>query len=128
MLFCCLHLSGNGWLVGGASNTGGAVLRQYFSNEQLQQLTQQMDISKSSGLAYYPLTKPGERFPVNDPQLQPQLEPRPADDALFLHGVCEGEGLWRQRRGCVRVPNCMSENMSTCVTLPLPTNIMCVTV
>lgn len=26
---------------------------------------------------------------VNDPQLQPRLEPRPADDAQFLQGVFE---------------------------------------
>lgn len=41
-------------------------------------------------LGYYPLTKAGERFPVADPTLQPALEPRPSDDALFLHGLLEG--------------------------------------
>lgn len=37
----------------------------------------------------------GERFPVNDPALQPRLTPRPDDDAVFLgafliraHGCC----------------------------------------
>jgi sugar (pentulose or hexulose) kinase len=78
--------TGDSWLVGGASNTGGAVLKQFFSGEQLQQLSSQIDPSCPSGLDYYPLTKPGERFPVNDPQLQPRLEPRPAGDALFLQG------------------------------------------
>ncbi|MEM8761995.1 MAG: FGGY-family carbohydrate kinase, partial [Pseudomonadota bacterium] len=43
-----------------------------------------------SGLDYYPLPKPGERFPVSDPDLAPRLEPRPADDAAFLHGLLEG--------------------------------------
>lgn len=87
---CCALLvsPGNSWLVGGASNTGGAVLRQYFTSEQLQQLSAKIDPSQPSGLHYYPLTKPGERFPVNDPQLQPQLAPRPADDAQFLQGGC----------------------------------------
>lgn len=37
-------------------------------------------------LDYYPLTKPGERFPVNDPAMQPRLTPRPEDDARFLQG------------------------------------------
>jgi sugar (pentulose or hexulose) kinase len=78
--------AGDSWLVGGASNTGGAVLKQFFSGEQLQQLSSQIDPNRPSGLDYYPLTKPGERFPVNDPQLQPRLEPRPDDDALFLQG------------------------------------------
>ena len=27
---------------------------------------------------------------VNDPNLQPRMEPRPADDVLFLHGLLEG--------------------------------------
>jgi sugar (pentulose or hexulose) kinase len=83
----CLFASGDSWLVGGASNTGGAVLRQHFSNEQLQQLTQRINLSQPSGLDYYPLVGPGERFPVNDPGMQPRLELRPEDDALFLQGV-----------------------------------------
>lgn len=79
--------TGDQWLVGGASNTGGAVLKQFFSNDQLAHLSAQINADQPSGLDYYPLTKPGERFPVNDPQLQPRLEPRPADDAVFLQGV-----------------------------------------
>lgn len=30
---------------------------------------------------------PGERFPVNDPNLQPRLSPRPQNDVLFLHSL-----------------------------------------
>jgi sugar (pentulose or hexulose) kinase len=81
--------SGDSWLVGGASNTGGAVLRQHFSNEQLQQLSQRINLSQPSRLDYYPLVGPGERFPVNDPGMQPRLEPRPEDDALFLQGATQ---------------------------------------
>lgn len=83
-------LSGDSWLVGGASNTGGAVLKQFFSSDQLQQLSSRIDPSRPSSLDYYPLTKPGERFPVNDPQLQPRLTPRPDDDAAFLQGAWAG--------------------------------------
>ncbi|MEM9755719.1 MAG: FGGY-family carbohydrate kinase, partial [Pseudomonadota bacterium] len=43
-----------------------------------------------SGLDYYPLLKPGERFPINDPDYPPRLMPRPEDDAVFLHGLLEG--------------------------------------
>lgn len=94
---------GDSWLVGGASNTGGAVLKQFFSSEQLQQLSSRIDTSQPCGLDYYPINKPGERFPVNDPQLQPRLDPRPADDAQFLQG---GLGLylqWRRLHGRVAV-------------------------
>jgi hypothetical protein len=71
---------------GGASNSGGAVLRSFFDDKQLAALTSQIDIAKPPGLGYYPLPKAGERFPVNDPGLQPRLTPRPDSDAAFLHG------------------------------------------
>lgn len=66
------HRLGDKWLVGGASNTGGAVLRQLFSNEQLQELSAQIDPSKPSPLDYYPLPKVGERFPEADPNKEPR--------------------------------------------------------
>lgn len=81
---------GNLWLAGGGSNSGGAVLRQFFSNEQLRELSQRIDPAQPSGLDYYPLPAPGERFPVCDPRLEPRLTPRPADNATFLHGLFEG--------------------------------------
>ncbi|KAK3270577.1 D-ribulose kinase [Cymbomonas tetramitiformis] len=77
------------WLVGGASNTGGVVLRDLFSNEELRMLSEKIDPDVASDLDYYPLMRPGERFPINDPELAPRLEPRPEDDAEFLHGILE---------------------------------------
>ena len=84
------HRVGSGWLVGGASNTGGGVLREFFSVDALATLSQQIDPAVTSPLDYYPLRVPGERFPINDPSLAPRLEPRPADDVEFLHGLLEG--------------------------------------
>jgi sugar (pentulose or hexulose) kinase len=84
------HRFGNLWLAGGASNTGGAVLRQFFGDDDLARLSSAIDPSQASGLDYYPLPRPGERFPVNDPQLAPRLEPRPRDAAAFLHGLLDG--------------------------------------
>ncbi|RZM82332.1 FGGY-family carbohydrate kinase [Leptolyngbya iicbica] len=84
------HRLGDLWLVGGASNTGGAVLRQYFTDEELASLSQQIDSDRPSPLDYYPLPRPGERFPINDPQLLPRLSPRPADPTDFLQGLLEG--------------------------------------
>jgi sugar (pentulose or hexulose) kinase len=83
------HRYGRLWLAGGASNAGGAVFRQYFSDQQLADLSQQIDAEVESELDYYPLPHVGERFPVNDPQLLPRLEPRPVDDQAFLHGLLE---------------------------------------
>lgn len=84
------HRLGNLWLVGGASNTGGAVLRQFFSDAELAALSAQIDPSRPSPLDYYPLPKPGDRFPINDPTLPPRLEPRPENPVEFLQGLLEG--------------------------------------
>lgn len=84
------HRYGNLWLAGGASNSGGGVLRQYFSDAQLGKLSAQIDPDSDSPLDFYPLPRPGERFPVNDPMLAPRVAPRPPDDAQFLHGLLQG--------------------------------------
>ena len=84
------HRYGKLWLAGGASNAGGAVLRQLFSDAQLAELSSHIDPATDSPLDYYPLPRPGERFPVNDPELAPRLEPRPGNDAEFLHGLLQG--------------------------------------
>jgi D-ribulokinase len=83
------HRLGNLWLVGGASNAGAAVLSHFFIPEELMQYSQQINPRSPSELDYYPLLKPGERFPINDPNLQPCLEPRPDDPVQFLHGLLE---------------------------------------
>ncbi len=84
------HRLGDLWLVGGASNAGARILAEHFSPEQLAALSGRIDPQRDSGLDYYPLSRPGERFPVHDPGLQPRLQPRPEDDADFLHGLLEG--------------------------------------
>lgn len=66
------HRLDDKWLVGGASNTGGAVLRQLFTDVQLQKLSEQINPSLPSSLDYYPLPAIGERFPVADPNMNPR--------------------------------------------------------
>lgn len=84
------HKVGDGWLVGGASNTGGGVLLDHFSPEQLKTLSGQIDPNKQSPLEYYPLSKRGERFPINDPNFEGCMSPRPVNDVEFLHGLLQG--------------------------------------
>ncbi len=83
------HKLGDHWLVGGASNSGGAVIRQFFTDSQTAALTAQIDLNQSPP-DYYPLPTVGERFPVADPHMSPRLTPRPASDSLFLHGLLNG--------------------------------------
>jgi sugar (pentulose or hexulose) kinase len=84
------HRLGSWWLTGGASNSGGAVLRHYFQQSELDALTPQLNPDQPTGLDYYPLLVPGERFPINDPQLPPRLTPRPQQPLQFLQGMLEG--------------------------------------
>ncbi|MDX1978208.1 MAG: FGGY-family carbohydrate kinase [Pseudanabaenaceae cyanobacterium bins.68] len=75
------------YLVGGASNTGGAVLRHFFRDQELQTYSELIDLNQPSPYDYYPLLRPGDRFPINDPNLPPRLEPRPNDPVAFLYGL-----------------------------------------
>jgi len=84
------HRLGNLWLPGGASNSGGAALLAHFTAERMAQLKPLLQSDQPTGLDYYPLPSPGERFPINDPALAPRDTPRPADDAQYFQGLLEG--------------------------------------
>ena len=84
------HRLGDRWLAGGASNSGGAALLAFFTPARIAALEPRLDPDNPTGLDYYPLPAPGERFPINDPALQPRMTPRPGDDARFLQGLLEG--------------------------------------
>ena len=81
---------GNYWLVGGASNSGGAVLQHFFSDDQMAQLELQLLPDSPTGLNYYPLLTKGERFPVNSAEWAPCLTPRPNVDWQFFQAMLEG--------------------------------------
>lgn len=91
------HRLGKLWLVGGASNSGGSVLRKYFTDEEMTSLSQQLRPGKPTGLNYYPLLRSGERFPVNDPQLPPRIEPIPDNNTVFFQALLEGIAHIEQR-------------------------------
>lgn len=84
------HRFGPLWLIGGASNSGGAVLRQFFADAQIERLSALVRPEEPTELDYYPLPAIGERFPVADPRLETRVEPRPAEDWRFLQGLLEG--------------------------------------
>lgn len=78
------------WLAGGASNSGGAALLAHFTPDQMAALSARIDPETDTGLDYYPLPGPGERFPIADPLMRPRITPRPQDDATFLQALFEG--------------------------------------
>ena len=84
------HRIDNLWVVGGASNSGGAAIAKHFSLDRIRELSEEMSPEVPTGLNYYPLSGRGERFPHNNPNLEAQLEPRPGSDTLFLQALMEG--------------------------------------
>lgn len=84
------HRIGDQWLAGGASNSGGAALAAYFDRDAIARLTVLIDPGHPTGLDYYPLPKPGERFPINDPTMASRVAPKPDDERLFFQGLLEG--------------------------------------
>lgn len=84
------HRLNDHWLVGGASNSGGCVLLQQFTQTQLDDMTPQLKPEHPIGLDYYPLPGTGERFPVNDSNKQSKITPRPSSDVEFFQALLEG--------------------------------------
>jgi len=90
------HRLGDLWLVGGASNSGGAVALKHFELDELKlrlsNIAKRLDdgsLSLPTGLDYYPLLQKGERFPIFDPNVPPKLKPD-KDMDKFLLGIIEG--------------------------------------
>jgi len=79
----------NLYVAGGASNTGGAVLKHFFTDQELADVSLSIDPHQASPYDYYPLLQVGERFPICDPHLPARLTPRPPEPHLFLHGLLE---------------------------------------
>lgn len=102
------HRLGDYWLLGGASNAGGAVLLSYFNLDSIKQhIIWLMDSDnvhhwqEQPNPHYYPLLKNGERFPIYDPSLAPKLPPKPSstdalsskeahNNTLFFLGLVQG--------------------------------------
>jgi sugar (pentulose or hexulose) kinase len=84
------HRIGDQWLPGGASNSGGAALAVHFDRAAVLRLTPLIDPDHPTGLDYYPLPKPGERFPINDSAMPSRVTPRPGDERIFFQGLLEG--------------------------------------
>jgi len=78
------------WICGGASNAGCGILSKFYSDLEIKELSRQINPSKNTSLNLLPLNSKGERFPINNPNLEPILGPRPVSDSLYLHALFEG--------------------------------------
>ncbi len=84
------HKIGDLWLVSGASNCGTGVLKKYFTDEEIQQMSRELKPDKPTGLSYYPLIGKGERFPENNPEKIACLSPKPPRKQHFFQAILEG--------------------------------------
>jgi len=84
------HRLNKHWLVGGASNSGGSVLLQHFTQAQIDSMTPQLKPEQATGLNYYPLPATGERFPFNDSNKKNITTPKPDSDVQFFQALLEG--------------------------------------
>jgi len=84
------HKVNGDWICGGASNAGCGILSKFFSDLEIKELSRQINPSKNTSLNLLPLNSKGERFPINNSDLEPILGPRPVSDSLYLHALFEG--------------------------------------
>ncbi len=85
-----IHRVNGDWVCGGASNAGCGILSKFFSDLEIKELSRQINPLKNTSLNLLPLNCKGERFPVNNSNLEPILGPRPVSDSLYLHALFEG--------------------------------------
>jgi len=85
-----MHRLGDRRLVGGASNAGCGVLARELPGLDLAELSRQIDLRRPTGLSLVPLPGRGDRFPVDDPSIEPRLTPRPVSDVFYLQALLEG--------------------------------------
>ncbi len=85
-----IHRVNDNWICGGASNAGCGILSKFFSDLEINELSRQINPWKNTSLNLLPLNSKGERFPVNNANLEPILDPRPVSDTLYLHALFEG--------------------------------------
>lgn len=84
------HRLDDAWLVGGASNAGCKVLRDFaFGDDELAALSLTLDAARTNDAGIYPLSKTGERFPFNDAAKEPKL-PGGDDREAVLHDLLVG--------------------------------------
>ena len=83
------HLVYGKWLSCSSSNTGGIILKRFFTDQELKELSNQINPNLRTNIKLNPLLFKGERFSINDPNLEKVLTPRPISDALYLHALLE---------------------------------------
>jgi len=84
------HRIGDRWLAGGASNSGGDALKRFIAVDKMAALADRIDARRPTGRHWHPLPGRGERFPVNDPQMEFAPSDLPDDEVTLFQALLEG--------------------------------------
>ena len=85
------HLSPDGdFWSGGASNTGAGVLAAEFPDRNVEELDRAAARRGPSTILRYPLSRPGERFPIADDGFQSLRRGDPVDEVDAYRAILEG--------------------------------------
>lgn len=88
------HRSPDGnWLLGGASNTGAAVIAQQFPGRDLEALSRQAATRELTDVVAYPLISCDERFPFNAPHAEGFVLGEPSDEIELYAALLQGVGF-----------------------------------
>ncbi len=92
-IYSHLHPDRKLWFPGAASSCGAGVLPHFFPEADLAVWDEQARPYLPTGLGSYPLTHPGERYPVSDPNFPGLLPPNGDQPARFYAALLEGVAL-----------------------------------
>ena len=81
------HRIGDRWLAGGASNSGGDALKRFIDVEKMPALSEWIEVDRPTGRQWHPLPGKGERFPVNDPEMEFAPSDLPDDEVVLFPGA-----------------------------------------
>lgn len=81
---------GGGWLPGGASSTGAAVLAARFPARDLDELGERAAAHERTDVLAYPLLSRGERFPFAAADAEGFMVGRPVDDSEHFAALLQG--------------------------------------
>ncbi len=103
------HRVGGRWLCGGASNAGAGVLRRFYSDDQLSELSRQINPDTDSGLRLRPLPAPADhqhrRWSAQSPMATAAgTPPRLRCNELPNSPCCRGGATGPTGPGRVRIP------------------------
>lgn len=88
-VYCHKHPD-EGWLPGGASNTGAGILSERFPERDLKELDDEAERRGPSTMVIYPLTTEGERFPFANPEARGFELGEPEDQTDLYRAILEG--------------------------------------